>query len=108
MASRRSEREPLTPQSAGSPGGASGQRGNGQSGHGDESDEDAYSGTPGGPNHDEQKGSAEKRFTCPECGVKFSRKHNMQAHLLTHSGKKTFKCDRCEVGVRSKAFEVHN
>jgi uncharacterized Zn-finger protein len=107
MSFHRSQHEPLTPQSRESSGGGPSQLGQGQTDQRDEeSDEDAGSGTSDGPNQDEQKGSAEKRFACPECGHKFSRKHNMQAHLLTHSGEKTFKCDRCEVGVNLKDFLV--
>lgn len=47
----------------------------------------------------EKKPALEKRFACPECGVRFSRKHNMQAHLLTHTGEKLHGCGVC--GVRS-------
>jgi hypothetical protein len=34
-------------------------------------------------------------FQCPECDKKFTRRHNLNSHLRTHTGVKPFKCGIC-------------
>lgn len=37
-----------------------------------------------------------KSFSCTECEKTFTRKQNLQKHLLIHSGEKPFPCNHCE------------
>ncbi|XP_048003777.1 zinc finger protein 260-like isoform X3 [Leguminivora glycinivorella] len=41
----------------------------------------------------------EKNQTCPDCGMKFFRKHTLKHHMTTHTGLRAFECVVC-----SKAF----
>ncbi|KAI8884424.1 hypothetical protein K501DRAFT_182208, partial [Backusella circina FSU 941] len=39
--------------------------------------------------------SLQKRYSCRECGQKFSRPHNLKSHLATHSSLRPYKCGTC-------------
>lgn len=42
----------------------------------------------------------EKKFSCPHCDHKFTRKHNLKSHLLIHTKEKPFSCSICSSKFR--------
>ena len=49
-----------------------------------------------------------KRFPCPHCDKTFTRKYNMQSHLLCHTDDRPFKCDQCTASfVRKHDLRRH-
>ncbi|KAL9057639.1 MAG: hypothetical protein Q9162_002254, partial [Coniocarpon cinnabarinum] len=54
-----------------------------------------YHGTSTSP-HEETR----KKHKCPHCGIEFTRHHNLQSHLLTHSQENPYECSRCEQKFR--------
>ena len=41
-----------------------------------------------------------KKHKCPYCSTEFTRHHNLQSHLLTHTHEKPYKCEACNARFR--------
>ncbi|XP_059205881.1 gastrula zinc finger protein XlCGF57.1-like [Centropristis striata] len=62
----------------------------------------------GGPVRDSSFRAGEKRFSCSECGKRFSNKSNMNRHMVSHAGEKPFSCSVCKkTFTRSGDLKVH-
>lgn len=47
-------------------------------------------------------------FKCPHCNKAFSRKANLESHLMVHSSEKPFQCDVCHLRLKTKGnLRVH-
>ncbi|KAI3391730.1 hypothetical protein diail_6871 [Diaporthe ilicicola] len=52
------------------------------------------------PNNGEAVSASNKRHKCPYCDTEFTRHHNLQSHLLTHSQEKPYLCQTCNLRFR--------
>lgn len=51
---------------------------------------------------------AEQAFRCSHCGKVFSKRSNLKAHQMVHSGEKPFKCKQCGKGFTARcSLNVH-
>ncbi|XP_053303084.1 gastrula zinc finger protein XlCGF57.1 isoform X2 [Pleuronectes platessa] len=54
-------------------------------------------------------GPGDKPLRCRECGNTFNHKHNLIAHMRTHTGEKPFRCSVCSRGfMASGALKKHS
>lgn len=52
------------------------------------------------PDNGESASASSKKHKCPYCDTEFTRHHNLQSHLLTHSQDKSYLCQTCNLRYR--------
>jgi len=63
-------------------------------------DQSANDDTYGDEDESSDKGDSKKRFKCSDCGLLFTRMHNLKSHALTHSREKPYICEHCNATFR--------